>query len=260
MRWHLVYATAMRSAFEQSLSRPGGLIRHTDRARANGSVAEQIAVQILSGQLPEGHIFPSEIEFAAAIGISRSALREAFRVLAAKGLVESRPKTGTKVSPRRRWSLLDPDLLAWQFKSEPSPKFIRDLFEMRMMVEPAAAQLAATRRTDADVRAMAEALGAMGEYGLADPRGRHADQRFHMIMLEATRNDMVAALASSIMAAIAWTTIYKQRNRVLPRDPMPDHRALFDAIATGDGAAAHTMMADLIRLALDDTEVSLQDG
>lgn len=236
------------------------LISPGEKIGGSGSVTEQLAVKILSGGLPEGHVFPSEIEFATEIGISRSALREAFRVLAAKGLVDSRPKAGTKVSKRRRWSLLDPDLLAWQFKSEPSSKFIRDLFELRMMVEPHAAQLAASRRTEADVQAMRASLDVMGHYGLGDARGRRADQRFHMTMLEATRNEMVTALATSIMAAIAWTTLYKQRKRALPRDPMPEHRALLDAIAAADPVAAHMAMVQLITLALQDTEVSLQDN
>src|SRR5665213_765846 len=99
-----------------ALIQPGG------GRRLRESVAQQLAVLILSGKLPEGHAFPGEVEYATQIGISRSALREAFRILAAKGLVEGRPKAGTRVTPRRQWSLLDPDLLAWQFKAEPSLK------------------------------------------------------------------------------------------------------------------------------------------
>lgn len=228
--------------------------------RLRGSLAQQLAVSILSGELPEGHIFPGEIEYSEQIGISRSALREAFRTLAAKGLVDSRPKAGTRVSPRRQWSLLDPDLLAWQFEAEPSRKFLHDLFELRMIVEPNAAELAAERRSEDQVEAMRRALDAMALHGLATEEGRHADQQFHMAMLEATRNDTVIALASSIMAAIAWTTIYKQRKRELPRDPIPDHRVLFDAIAAADPPAARAAMADLVRLALADTEISLRAG
>lgn len=221
-----------------------------------GSLTQQMAVEILSGRLPEGYVFPGEIEYAEQLGISRSALREAFRVLAAKGLVDSRPKAGTRVTVRRRWSLLDPDLLAWQFEAEPSAKFLADLFELRMMVEPAAAALAAVRRTPEDVVAMERALEAMAEYGLATEAGRAADQQFHMVMLEATDNETVIALASSIMAAIAWTTIYKQRNRNLPRDPIPEHRALYEEIAKGSANGARDAMARLIELALEDTESS----
>lgn len=235
------------------LMQPGG------GRRLRESVAQQLAVLILSGKLPEGHAFPGEVEYAAQIGISRSALREAFRILAAKGLVEGRPKAGTRVTPRRQWSLLDPDLLAWQFKAEPSLKFLRDLFELRMIVEPGAAALAATRRAPEQVRQMGDALERMAQHGLAIEAGRQADQQFHMIMLEATQNDAIVALASSIMAAIAWTTLYKQRKRALPRDPVPDHRALFEAIAQADAAAAREAMAELVKLALRDTEISLTE-
>lgn len=243
-----------------NLAYGSGLIQTRNRRRLKGSIAQQLAVQILSGKLPQGHVFPGEIEFAEQIGISRSALREAIRVLAAKGLVDSRPKSGTRVTPRRQWSMLDPDLLAWQFEAEPSRKFIHDLFELRMMVEPQAAALAAARRSDRDVAAMASALEAMARHGLSTEQGRLADQQFHMVMLEATANEMVLALASSIMAAIAWTTIYKQRERELPRDPIPDHQRLFDAIAAADPSAAHEAMEELVRLARADTEVSLSNA
>jgi DNA-binding FadR family transcriptional regulator len=234
----------------------GGLIQAGRGKRLKGSLAQQLALQILSGQLPAGHVFVNEVEYAEQLGISRATLREAFRILAAKGLVNSRPKAGTRVSPRRQWSLLDPDLLAWQFEARPSRKFLRDLFELRMLVEPGAAAMAATRRSQEEVDAMRGALEAMATHGLGKEAGRLADLNFHNIMLESTRNDMVIALASSIMAAIAWTTIYKQRKRALARDPIPDHRALFDAIADADPDEARSAMAELIRLAQADTEVS----
>lgn len=250
-------------ALRRDLLQPAGvgaLIQTRGGRRMQGSLAQQLAVMILSGELEPGHVFPGEIEYSEQIGISRSSLREAFRVLAAKGLVDSRPKAGTRVSPRRQWSLLDPDLLAWQFASEPSQKFVRDLFELRMTVEPSAAAMAAARRTDEEVEAMHRALENMARHGLATEEGRLADQQFHMVLLEATRNDAIIALASSIMAAIAWTTVYKHRNNALTRDPIPDHRALYDAFAAGDAEGARGAMAELIRLALADTETSARKG
>ncbi|WP_235537056.1 FadR/GntR family transcriptional regulator [Sphingomonas sp. Root241] len=239
--------------------RRGTLLQSDSAQRLQGSLAQQLAVMILSGELPEGHVFPSELDYAEQIGMSRSALREAFRMLSAKGLVESRPKAGTRVASRRQWSLLDPDLLAWQFEAKPSLKFVFDLFELRMVVEPNAAAFAAERRSEAQLAAMGEALDMMALYGLATEKGRYADQRFHMIMMEATQNEAMIALASSILAAIAWTTIYKQRKRALPRDPIPEHRALLDAIAASEIEGARAAMTELVRLALSDTEISLLD-
>lgn len=234
-------------------------IGETRLEQVRAPLSQQLAVAILSGDLPEGHVFPDQIEYAEQLGISRSALRESFRVLAAKGLIDSRPKSGTRVNPRTRWSLLDPDLLAWQFEAEPAEQFLKDLFELRLMLEPRAAELAAVRRTDEEIAAMREALDAMARHSLATPAGRQADQHFHHIMLVATRNAVVAAMSTSIMAAIAWTTIHKQRKRALARDPIPDHRAVFDAIAAGNAAAAGAAMADLISLAQADTRIGLID-
>lgn len=230
-----------------------------DAVRLGTSLLQQLAIEILKGKLPEGHTFPSEIDYSAQLGVSRSALREAFRVLAAKGLVTSKPKTGTRVNVRRQWTLLDPDLLAWQFEAEPTLQFLRDLFELRMVIEPSAAAFAAARRTDAHVAAMTQALRDMARHGLATEAGRLADQQFHTVMLEATGNETILALSSTIMAAMSWTTIYKQRKRALPRDPVPDHEVLRDAIARGDVGGSEAAMRNLLTLALIDTEISMAD-
>ncbi|WP_244424020.1 FCD domain-containing protein [Methylobacterium sp. GXF4] len=162
------------------------------------------------------------------------------------------------MTQRSRWNLLDPDILAWAFEAEPSETFIRDLFELRMIVEPAAAALAAERRSGLDISRMGHALEEMGRYGLATEIGRAADQSFHNTILEAARNGPLMALSSSIAAAVTWTTIFKQRRSALPRDPMPDHRILYEAIVAGDPAAARAAMTELVRLALADTELSLK--
>lgn len=226
--------------------------------RIHGSVARTLGVAILAGRHAPGDVLPGEIEFSEQLGVSRTAYREAIRILSAKGLVESRPKTGTRVSARSRWNLLDPDILAWAFEGEPSEAFIRDLFELRMIVEPAAAALAARRRSVQDIARMDQALDEMALHGLATEVGRAADQAFHNAILEAARNGPLLSLSSSIAAAVTWTTIFKQRGRTPPRDPMPDHRALYETIVAGDPEAARAAMTDLVRLALADTEQSMK--
>ena len=225
--------------------------------RIHGTIAHDLGVAIVTGRYKPGDILSGEIEFSSQLNVSRSAYREAVRILAAKGLVESRPKTGTRVSDRARWNLLDPDVLAWTFEAEPSPAFIRDLFELRMIVEPSAAELAAQRRTGAQLARMGHALEEMARFGLATAEGRLADQHFHNVLLEAAGNEPLLSLSSTIAAAVSWTTIFKQRKRRLPRDPLPDHRALYDAIVDADPVAARAAMTDLVRLALEDTELAL---
>ena len=231
---------------------------HAQSRRIHGTIAHDLGVAILAGRYAPGETLPGEVEFAHTLGVSRSAYREAVRILIAKGLVESRTRTGTRVSARDRWNLLDPDVLAWSFVQEPSEAFVRDLFELRMIVEPAAAELAAERRDKDDLARMGEALDEMRQYGLGRPEGQAADQRFHAAILAAARNAPLITLSSSIAAAVSWTTIFKHRKRGLPRDPLPDHERLYEAIAAGEPTAARTRMAELVRLALQDTELSLR--
>lgn len=223
--------------------------------RIHGATAHDIGVEIVGGIRQPGDIFGGEIEASEALGISRTAYREAIRILAAKGLVESRPKAGTRVTPRHRWNLLDPDVLAWTFEGEPDPRFIRDLFELRGVIEPAAAAFAAMRRDADHLKAMQEALEDMARLGLADAEGRAADQRFHRCILDAANNEALAALASTVGAAVSWTTKYKQRTRALPRDPLPDHVAVYESIAAGNPAAATAAMIALLDLALADMDL-----
>ena len=225
--------------------------------RHHGAIAHRLGVAILTGEYAVGEVLNSEVAFSEALGVSRTAYREAIQVLTAKGLVESRPKTGTRVLPRDRWNLLDPDVLEWAFSGEPDFAFIRGLFELRAIVEPAAARLAAQRRDDADLGAMAQALAAMEQHTLANEAGRAADRDFHAAILRATRNDSLIVLSASIGAAVNWTTQFKQRSRALPRNPIPDHRRVFDAIAAGDPEAAGDAMRMLVDLALDDTSRSV---
>lgn len=125
-----------------------------------GAVAHYLGVAIVSGRIAPGEILSGEIANSAALDVSRGAYREAVQVLAAKGLVESRPKAGTRVLPRSRWNILDPAVLAWAFAAEPDLDFIRDLFELRAAVEPAAARYAAERRDKDDIRVLRDAFPA----------------------------------------------------------------------------------------------------
>ena len=228
--------------------------------RIHGTVARDIGVSIVSGRVQPGELLLSEVVASDRLQVSRTAYREALRILAAKGLVESRPKTGTRVSARSGWHLLDPDVLSWIFENEPGDDLIASLFELRRIVEPEAARLAAGRRHDGQLRAMADALDGMARHTLACEAGRDADQAFHAALIDASGNPFLASLTSGVGAAVAWTTIFKQRAMPLPRDPVPDHRQVYEAIADGDAAAAHRAMTELVDMALLDTTRSLRPG
>ncbi len=236
----------------------GTVVPRSTGRRLRGAVAHKLGIAILSGQYAPGETLFGEIAFAEALDVSRGAYREAIQVLTAKGLVESRPKAGTRVLPRERWNLLDPDVLAWAFAGEPDPQLVRSLFELRLVIEPAAAALAAARRDKADLKRMRDALSGMRRFTLATDQGRQADRDFHDALLRATRNDAMVVLSASIGAAVNWTTHYKQRLRALPRDPIPDHVRVFDEIAAGNVEAASGAMKALVELALEDTRSAME--
>ncbi len=222
------------------------------------TAAHQLGTAIVSGVYNPGDRLPTEMESAERMGISRSVYREATRMLTAKGLLTSKPKAGTVVSPRASWHLLDPDVLAWSFQAGPTPDYIDNLFELRMAVEPAAAGLAARRRTQAQLETMAACLETMRTQTLAKEAGRTADRVFHQTLLEATGNDVMISLSSGIAAAARWATEFKQRHRTLPRDPVPDHVRVWDAIRDQDSDAARHAAVTLLLLAQEDTRQSME--
>lgn len=235
----------------------GSMHAATPASSVHGRIAGELGSSILCGRRAVGSLLPKEMDATADFGVSRTAYREAVRMLVAKGLVESRPHLGTHVTDRRRWQILDPDVLRWAFDSGPSLTFIQELFELRGILEPHAAELAARRRTVEQLRSMGDALEEMARHGLASAEGRAADERFHEAILVATGNQALMTLSASICAAIHWTTYFKYRSREAPRDAIPDHRKLYAAIVDKDADRAARAAKELIQLALDDTRTSL---
>jgi DNA-binding FadR family transcriptional regulator len=221
--------------------------------RLHGTIARDLGIGIVSGVHKPGDILTGEVASSEQLSVSRTAYREAVRILAAKGLVESRPKVGTKVSTRDAWQLLDPDVLAWAFDSEPDLELLNSLFELRDIIESEAAALAAVRRTEAQLKVMRNALERMARFTIATEAGRLADQEFHSTLLKATGNPYIISLTMGVNAAVNTTNMFKQRERPLERDPVPDHWQVLDAIAAKNAPKAKRKMSELIRLARADT-------
>lgn len=250
-----------RETEAQTKGIPAGAINREPRGRGRrlrGAVAFRLGIAIVSGEHQPGDILPSEAEASAALNVSRTAYRDAIRTLTAKGMVQSRPRIGTQVQPRHQWNLLDPEVLTWTFSGAPDQGVVRSLFELRSLIEPNAAAIAATRRTRADIKAMKDALAAMARHGLDNAAGQAADRDFHHAILKATDNEYLAFLTTSIGTAVTLTTAFKQRWKELPRDPIPDHRRVLDAIAAGDPDAARTAMGRLVEQALEDTRLAME--
>jgi acetyl esterase/lipase/DNA-binding FadR family transcriptional regulator len=226
----------------------------TSRSRLHGSVAHRIAADIIAGTLAPDSMLPNEDSASASFGVSRSAYREAIRTLAAKGLVSALPKVGTRIAPRAAWHILDPDVLAWHFETGASESFIRNLFELRKIVEPSAAALAAMRRTDEEVSRLADSLSRMARMSPRSGGWLNAIIAFHEAVLSAGRNDAVAALWPAIQTTLRWSV---RLQMMLPdpargHDQVADHARVFERIASQGADGALAEMALLIDTALDD--------
>lgn len=224
--------------------------------RIHGSIADWLGKQIVTGSLAIGDAVPKEMDFCVQAGVSRGAYREALRQVGAKGMLVSRTRTGTRVGPRESWSLLDPDVLRWFFEAGTPPDwFIRALYELRAMVEPPSAALAAQRRTEEDLQNFRVSLHAMRTCGLTETSWHEADASFHRAILRSSHNPVLVTFEAGICAAVAYTTAFRYRDMPNPhtRNPIDEHAAVFDRIEAQDPAGAQALMGALIRTALLDS-------
>ena len=214
----------------------------------------------MGGELAPGAVLPNEADFSASLRVSRTALREAIKVLAAKGLVESRPKTGTRVRPRADWNLLDPDVLAWQFAAGPLERFIEDLFELRQMIEPQAAAMAARRAGPVEIERIEQAYRGMAAAGNDSDLWIDPDLRFHQAIIRATGNELLWPLGAMIETALATSIRLSTARSDGPIHALPLHRAILDAIRKRNAGAAQAAMYRLLDGAADDVRRVLADN
>ncbi|OLP51474.1 FadR/GntR family transcriptional regulator [Allorhizobium taibaishanense] len=231
---------------------PGSLLRSlSGRATArnfHSHVINEIGAGVISGRFPVGSILPNDAALMDEFSVSRTVLREALKTLEAKGLVEARPKVGTKVAKKSRWNLYDPQVLAWCLEAEPDEEFLAGLWQVRHALEPLAAADAARDRTGDQIRLMHYWLRQM-EVALSEPQSFClADFELHRIIAEAASNPFIRALQGVIELshALAYRSVIAYE---LPYDLAPvlqSHRALVTAIERGLTSDAALAMVETI--------------
>lgn len=216
----------------------------------HGQIVEEMGVRIVGGDYPPGvPLFSEHLE--GEFEVSKTVVREALKVLAAKGLVQSRQKRGTVVLPRESWNLLDGDVLRWQGRRPPNFPFLEELAEVRSMVEPSAARLAAVRRTQEDLDTLRAALDDMAA-ALQDPDVMvEADIRFHRALLDAAHNEVLSRMEVILAAGLQIRDRFVHHSEY-GADPMPAHLALYAAIVDGDADEAGLMVEALLAQAATD--------
>ena len=227
------------------------------KRNANDSLAAALGAEIIAGLYPPGSRLPAESALLERFQVSRPTLREAFRVLAAKGLIVSRQKVGTSVRPKSDWNMLDPDFLAWHLRAALTEEFVADLFQLRQMVEPQAAYLAAQSRDPGAIEKIKAAYADMERWktGRGDLTG--ADLRFHQNILDATGNLFIGALGGLIHTALVGTFKLGWSGAVIKDDRLHQHRAVLEAIEAGAPEAARERMAVLLQDSIDDVRRAL---
>lgn len=213
----------------------------------HGQVVHELGRRIGCGRYPEGTVLPNEEVLALELDVSRTALREATKVLVAKGLLDVKPRVGMRVRPRSTWNLLDPDVLAWRSVLGPEPDFLLELAEVREALEPGAAALAARKRTPAQLRLVQASFARMAA-ARTEAEWVAADLDFHRAILAATGNAMLNTLGAVIAVALEGILVRNAERAGRFDLSLPEHEAITRAIERQDEAGAHeamrTMLAD----------------
>ncbi len=208
-------------------------------------MANELGTAILRGDFAPESILPREPDLMAHFGVSRTVMREALRTLTSKGLVESRPKIGARVRPRHAWNLLDADVLDWYARVAAPLAFALKLQEMREMIEPYAAALAAENHSADALARLTEAHAAMLAARNVDEWVR-ADLRFHLSVLNACSNELLIPLGTLIERTLEGQLRLNARRADIFNASMAEHSAVFDAIAKRDPVVARRAMSALL--------------
>ncbi|MFC7396815.1 FadR/GntR family transcriptional regulator [Chelatococcus sp. GCM10030263] len=234
---------------------------HSGRAPRyrHAEAAVTIGRRIVGGEWQPGRALPPEEALSRELTVSRSSLREAIKLLAGKGLVHSAPRRGTVVRALVDWNLLDADVLSWHSEGGLSAAFVRGLFELRGMIEPEAAGLAAER---GDAHSHAEIAAAMAAMAAAEAQSSssvEADLAFHRAVLVASHNPFLAALAPAIEASLSLS--FRASRRAGNLDHLvPLHAAVAEAILARKGSAARDAMRRLLVLSERDAMSAVTTG
>ena len=230
------------------MSRPAHVDNLTRR------VVEALGQAIVTGTWQATGAFPIEAELCARFGVSRSVVREAVKMLTAKGLLSARPRRGTVVEPEPHWNLLDPDVLRWLLERAPSPALLAEFTQMRLGIEPQAAALAA----QAVGRGQAEmlppiraALARMRAAGTGDDDPLASDIAFHVAILHASGNRFLVQLRELVDTALRISIRLTNARKGVSLASVDDHARVLRAIEAADAPAAAAAMRELLGEALE---------
>lgn len=227
------------------------------RRGLHGQLLDALGRRIVTGELAAGQIISME-QVQTEFRVSRTVVREVLRELTAIGLVDARPRYGTYVQDRSEWNLLDANVMAWRNASGPDRRLLRELSDVRLLVEPGAARLAAEHATDQQLAAIHEALLRLeSSYGDGLDASIEADAAFHLGILRASGNELLDRFEVLLLPALS------ARNAVTLQHPhdrhyLHLHRLVYEAIASRDPDASEAALRTLLEQSRKDTETDLE--
>ena len=217
-------------------------------------VVEALGQAIVTGTWDAAGAFPIEAELCARFVVSRSVVREAVKMLTAKGLLSARPRRGTVVEPEPHWNLLDPDVLRWLLERAPSPALLAEFTQMRLGIEPQAAALAAQAVCHGQTGGLLpirEALARMQAAGAGQDDPLASDIAFHVAILHASGNRFLVQLRELVDTALRISIRMTNARKGVALASVDDHARVLHAIEAGDPVAAAAAMRALLGEALD---------
>jgi len=231
-----------------------------------GAAVGELGFRIASGEWAEGAVIAREADLVEEMKVSRSVVREAVRILSAKGMLKSRTSDGTRVQPRSSWRLLDPDVMEWRIRGGDRKALLQDLLRLRLVIEPSVAYSATLEATDAARdRVTAAWRDKVAVYEASDlPTGTRrrrfieADLEFHRALIAAVRSELLDQLFSVVEAALELLLDLQMRARGYTSDMIGMdesqglHEAAYDAFIARDAVEAEAAMRRLIQRAIDD--------
>ena len=220
----------------------------------HGHSLDVLGLAILSGRFPVGASLPPEPLLCDELGVSRTVVREAIKSLVAKGLLSTGPKVGTRVMPDAHWNWFDPDVVTWQARCGLTPEFLKDLQELRRVVEPAAVRLAAERATPQDIAQIEAAYAGMQQ--AVEEGGDYVthDLRFHQGLLQASHNRMLVQMSKALDALLRTSFELSTRIKDGAKTSLPLHRAVLNAVIARQPAKAERAIMVLIEGASEDID------
>ncbi|WP_169194771.1 FadR/GntR family transcriptional regulator [Devosia sp. MC1541] len=213
-------------------------------------VINEIGLSIVTGAFPVGSTLSSDQVMMETYGVSRTVLREALKTLEAKGLVEARPKVGTRVSPISRWNFFDPQVLSWHYYAKPDARFYESLFDVRRSLGTRSASLAAQRRTADNVRVMKYWLHQI-ELNQTNPEGHGlACLEIHRAIAEASGNSLLRSVTGVVELTIALAIKANSSGDTNGyfTHGLLSHHALIAAVEKSDPEAAQDAASVIINL------------